>query len=74
MLWADLLKRVFKLDALCCPKCKGITLMEVTSDEAVLVFVERVGKFATYPYFRAHCSQLSWESGADLPILPVIST
>ena len=42
--------------------------------EAVLAFVELIGKFATYPYFRTHVSQLSWESGANLPVLPVIST
>ena len=42
--------------------------------EAVLAFVELIGKFATYPYFRTHVSQLSWESGASLPVLPVFST
>lgn len=42
--------------------------------EAVLAFVKLIGKFATYPYFRTHVSQLNWESGASLPVLPVIST
>lgn len=36
-------------------------------------FLERVGHIATYPYFRSLVSQLSWESGANLPLLPVIS-
>lgn len=43
-------------------------------EEAVERFLKRVGRFATYPYFRTHVSQISWESGADLPILPIIST
>ena len=30
--------------AWCCPKCKGITLMEVTSDQGVLVFVPESGR------------------------------
>lgn len=28
----------------CCPKCKGISLMEVTSDEGVFVFLPEPGK------------------------------
>ena len=43
-------------------------------EEAVVRFLHRVAKFATYPYFRAHVSHVSWESGLDLPIMPVIST
>lgn len=42
--------------------------------DAVNRYLRRVARFATYPYFRAHVSQVSWESGADLPILPTIST
>lgn len=42
--------------------------------EAAKRFLRRVGRFASYPYFRAHVSQTSWESGANLPILPTIST
>lgn len=42
--------------------------------EAVEMFIETVGRVAIYPYFRNHVSQLSWQSGAKLPILPVIST
>ena len=41
---------------------------------AVSAFVERVGRYATYPYFRSLASQLSWESGAQLPVMPVISS
>lgn len=37
-------------------------------------FLRRVARFATYPYFRAHVSQKSWESGANIPILPTIAT
>jgi hypothetical protein len=35
-------------------------------------FIRRVGRFATYPYFRNFVSQMSWASGAELPILPVL--
>lgn len=35
-------------------------------------YLLRVGRFATYPYFRSLVSQLSWESQADLPIMPVL--
>lgn len=36
-------------------------------------FVEQVGEMATFPYFRAWVGLTSWNSGAPLPILPVIS-
>lgn len=35
-------------------------------------FIKRVGRFATYPYFRSLVSQFSWESKAELPPLPVL--
>lgn len=35
-------------------------------------FFKKVGRFATYPYFRSAVSQLSWASRADLPTLPVL--
>lgn len=35
-------------------------------------FFKKVGRFATYPYFRGVVAQLSWASRADLPILPVL--
>ncbi len=37
-------------------------------------FLDRVGRVASYPYFRNHVAQRSWEAGVDFPILPVIST
>ena len=40
--------------------------------EAVEMFMKRIGRFAAYPYFRTHVSQLSWESNTKLPILPTI--
>jgi len=48
--------------------------LEECAEPAVHAFLRRVGRFATYPYFRARVSQLSADSGADLPIMPVIST
>lgn len=48
--------------------------LEGMNANAVEAFVNRVGRFATYPYFRALASQLSWEAGVELPIMPVISS
>lgn len=41
-------------------------------NEHAEAFIKRVGKFATYPYFRALVSQISAESRANLPIMPVL--
>lgn len=35
-------------------------------------YIQRVGKFATYPYYRALVSQISWESKTELPVMPVL--
>jgi hypothetical protein len=40
--------------------------------EAVEAFVRRVGCFTSYPYFRSFVSQMSWASGTNLPILPIL--
>lgn len=42
------------------------------SESAARSFGTHIAQFTAYPYFRQHVSQLSWESGADLPILPVL--
>lgn len=47
--------------------------LEDKNEAAVRLFVERVAKFACYPYFRSHVSNMSWASNAALPLLPVIS-
>ena len=39
---------------------------------AAAAYLKRVGRFATFPYFRALASQMSWASEADLPVLPVL--
>ncbi len=48
------------------------TGLEGRDKAAALAFLKRVGRFATYPYFRALASQFSWGSEADFPLLPVI--
>ena len=48
--------------------------LENRDADQVTRFLRRVGRFASYPYFRAHVSQLNWESGANLAILPTIAT
>ena len=42
------------------------------SEEVLEKYVNRVGRFATYPYFRGLVARMSWESQADLPIMPVL--
>lgn len=46
--------------------------LEDHDEEVAKAFFGRVGRFATFPFFRAFASQTSWASGADLPILPVL--
>jgi len=41
-------------------------------EDAVRAFTSRVGRFATYPYFRALASQMSWAADAPMPIMPVL--
>lgn len=43
------------------------------NEHAVHAFVERVGKFTTFPYFRARVGGISQDADIHLPILPVIS-
>lgn len=40
--------------------------------EAAKAFGSHMAQFTAYPYFRQHVAALSWESGADLPVLPII--
>lgn len=41
-------------------------------EEAATRFVRRVGRFAVYPYFRAHFSGLTAQAGVNIPPLPVM--
>lgn len=40
--------------------------------EAVDAFLDRVAKFACFPYFRSLFSSLDWSAGLQLPPLPVL--
>ncbi|ANH06256.1 hypothetical protein [Shinella sp. HZN7] len=40
--------------------------------EHVEAYLRRVGRFATYPYFRSLVAQMSWESSAELPVMPIL--
>jgi hypothetical protein len=40
--------------------------------KAVEAFIGRVGRFTVFPYFRTFVSQMSWLSGAGLPIVPIL--
>lgn len=42
--------------------------------DAGVAFGSHMARFTAYPYFRSHVSHQSWESGAELPLLPVIKT
>lgn len=48
------------------------TVANEVDDAAVEAFLDRVGIFTAYPYFRARLAQYSWEAGAALPVLPII--
>jgi hypothetical protein len=59
--------------------CKGHFLVvydipEGGDEEAAKAFCGRVGFFAAYPYFRALFATLTRFGGAELPILPVLSS
>lgn len=62
-------KQLLKLD---CEYICYYTNVPGMDREVVEVFMKRVGRFATYPYFRSLASQMSWASGTDLPLLPVL--
>ena len=40
--------------------------------EVYEAFINRVGKFATYPYFRSITSHLGNEARAGIPIMPIL--
>lgn len=40
--------------------------------DAVRRFIDRVGRFAVFPYFRALASQFSWAADLNLPPLPIL--
>ena len=48
------------------------TRLQDCEEASAKAFLGRVGRFTTYPYFRALVSQMSWASGAQFPILPVL--
>lgn len=48
------------------------TGMSNVNELAATAFFARVARFATYPYFRALVSHLSWSSGLHIPPLPII--
>jgi hypothetical protein len=54
-----------------CDYLVGYNIPDANKD-AVKAFVERVGEFATFPYFRAMTAHYGWESGSELPTLPVL--
>lgn len=54
-----------------------LTLYDVGMDaqpNAARAFVNNVGLFAAYPYFRALVAQIAWGSGTVLPPLPTIAS
>lgn len=42
-------------------------------EEAALAYVERVGAFGCWPYFRAHFATLCAGAGAEAPPLPIMT-
>lgn len=62
-------KKALKIDAKFRVVYKNLASLD---SQAVTYFVNHVGKFASFPYFRSLVSQLSWFGNAQLPILPVL--
>ena len=50
------------------------TSLDGHDPDCVILFMKKMIRFSTYPYFRNYVSTISWLSDADLPIMPVIST
>lgn len=48
-------------------------LSDVCDEEAGRQFLERIGRFSAYPYFRSMFATLTQQSGIMLPPLPIIS-
>jgi len=46
--------------------------IEGGSEDAMKLFMEKVGRMATYPYFRSHVSHINGEAEANLPLLPIL--
>lgn len=45
--------------------------LEDCDEEAVKVFLRRVGSFTIYPYFRSLFANLDWAANTSLPPLPI---
>ncbi|MET4259787.1 hypothetical protein ABIC09_004745 [Bradyrhizobium sp. S3.12.5] len=68
---------VFKYKTKSVMRCKASYIIsydgiENASDETVGVFVDNVGKTATYAYFRALYAHLDWSAGLGSEPLPVL--
>lgn len=56
-------------------KCDYLVAFDVhgePDEAAALKFIERLGNFAAYPYFRAHFSEVTSQAGIALPPLPIM--
>lgn len=62
-------KHLFKLS---CSYLCFYTGLEGHDKKAAKAFIERVGLFAAYPYFRNHVSHISWAANARLPLMPML--
>lgn len=49
----------------------GYSGLSGCDEEAVNVFLRRVGPFSAYPYFRSLFANLDWSAGTQLPPLPI---
>ena len=62
-----------KLLSVTCRYLSTYRLSDLCDEAAASKFLERVGKFAAYPYFRSIFAMLTQQSGIMLPPLPVMS-
>jgi len=80
----DAIQGVFKYEVSCAFEDKKIAhfvaryattyvVNATPNEDDVRHFMNRVGKHAAYPYFRALCAVMGEQAGVPLPPLPVIS-
>jgi hypothetical protein len=68
--WCKLGRR--KIVSLKCNYAVAYDIEGETDESAARQFVERVGKFAVYPYFRTHFAELTTQAGIMMSPLPVM--
>lgn len=81
---AELLAGSFAFDVVCRHRRKKVVAVQAVylvsfrlqgeyDQDAAVLFLERVGRVAAYPYFRSLVADLASQAGVSMPPLPIIS-